>query len=259
MQIGAANARAAGILGLAAVGIFGKAGPAWAAETPAEARPPLPDAPPPVPVPWERHLEIGPDVGFAALSANRDATGVRTPVFDPTVGFGLHLNIDLMRNLGFTAYFVDARHTMTLPPGSLGLSGKIEADAAVHTFRFGARLSPSVSLSSRMRLWATAGLGWGRLEFPRMTATDPGGAPFRIRERADSVLEFPVGLGAGFELIRRWLSVQLELTYAVDMAQVGTGQDTAQAIDDYGYKRSIGGLPRLNGFFVETIGISLLL
>src|SRR6188768_1431437 len=122
MRIGSSRASAAGIGGLVAVGLCALAGLARGAEPPAEAeprreaasaRPPLPDAPAPVPVPWERHLEIGPDLVFAALPATRDATGMHTPVrFDPTVGFGLHLKIDVLRYLGVTAYFVDARHKM---------------------------------------------------------------------------------------------------------------------------------------------------
>ncbi len=80
-----------------------------------------------------------------------------------------------------------------------------------------------------------------------------------IRERADSVVELPVGLGASFEVIPRWLSIQLELTYAFDVGQVGTGQDRAQAIGDDGRKLDIGGLPRLDGLLVQTVGISLLL
>src|SRR5262245_34151812 len=120
MQVGAARASAAGIVGLVALGWFGSAAPAYATEPPP--RPPLPEAPPPTPVPWERHLEFGPDLAIAALVASRDAMGVRTPVrFSPTAGFGLHLTVDLLRYLRFSAYFVDARHKMTLPTGSLGL------------------------------------------------------------------------------------------------------------------------------------------
>jgi hypothetical protein len=53
--------------------------------------------------------------------------------------------------------------------------------------------------------------------------------------------------------------VHLELSYAFDLSQEGTGQRGAQAIDAAGKKRDIGGLPRLSGLFVQTLGVSLLL
>jgi hypothetical protein len=212
-----------------------------------------------VPLPWERHLEFGPDVAFVSLPASADADDRATPVrFDPAIGFALHLNIELIRYLRFTAYLVDSRHTLQLPPGSLGLEGEIHAER-VHTFRFGARFSPTLPLTTRARLWGTLGMGWGQLEFSPMTVKEPGLRSFMIRKRADSVLELPLGVGAAFEVVPRWLSVQLEFTYAFDLKQQGTGQAGVQTIDDAGRKRAVGGLPRLDGLLVQTFGVSLLL
>jgi hypothetical protein len=258
MRVGEAKASAAVAFGAAVLLLSGVSRGEPAPPEPPP-RPPLAKAPPAVPLPWERHLELGADVAFVALPASADAEGRATPIrFDPAFGFALHLNIDVFRYLRFTTYLVDSRHTMSLPPGSLGQPGTIE-DARVHTFRFGARASPSLPLTERVRLWATAGMGWGQLEFSRMTITDPSKNPFTIRERADAVLELPLGIGASFEVIPRWLSVQLEVTYAFDLGQEGTGQSEAQAIDDAGKKRRIGGLPRLSGLLVQTLGVSLLL
>lgn len=253
MRVGEARASAAVAFGVTLLFLNGVA----RAEPPP--RPPPAPAQASVPLPWERHMELGADVAFVALPASADAEARATKVrFDPAIGFALHLNIDLLRYLRFTAYLVDSRHTMSLPPGSLDQPGSIE-DAQAHTFRLGARFSPTLPLTERVHLWATVGMGWGRLEFSRMTVTDPGRDPFTIRERADAVLELPLGIGASFEVVPRWLRVQLELTYALDLGQEGTGQDRAQAIDDAGQKRSVGGLPRLSGLLVQTLGVSLLL
>lgn len=256
MRVGSRRTSAAMALGMAVLGLSSAA---RAADEPPP-RPPLPDAPKQARLPWERHADIGADFAIAEIPVHVSGSGMLTPVrFHAAPGFGLHLDIPLFEKLGFTAYFLDARHTMVLPPGSLGFAGKITPDAAAHSFRFGARFSPTIPLTSRLKIWATAGAGWGRIEFPRMTATDPGGAPFMIRERADSVVELPVGLGASFEIIPRWLSIRVEATYAGVLGQVGTGQDTAQAIDDHGMKRTIGSLPHLSGILAQTIGLSLLL
>lgn len=256
MRVGEARASAAVAFGLWVILLSGAAR-AEAPEPPA--RPPLPPEPPAAPLPWERHLEIGPDIAVVALPASTNAEAKGTSArFYPALGFALHLNIELMRHLRFTAYVVDSRHGMSLPPGALGPPGEI-TDAAVHTFRFGTRFSPTLPLTERARLWATAGVGWGRLEFSRMTVAEAGHDPFTIRERAVAVVELPLGVGASFEVVPRWLSVQLELTYAFELGQYGTGQEGAQAIDAAGKKRSIGSLPRLDGLLVQTVGVSLLL
>src|SRR4051812_31044017 len=133
------------VIGAAAFG----AGPARAAD-PAEAtaddadrkppRPPLPPPPPRAPLPWEEHLEVGAGVAFAFLPATTDGLGKPTNVrLLPSLGVHAHVGWRVLRYLSFTAYLVDARHPLVLPPGSLGQSGRVESDA-VHTYAFGARV-----------------------------------------------------------------------------------------------------------------------
>lgn len=222
-------------------------------------RPPLPPAPAPLPVPWERHLDLGLDGAIVVTLANADGAGQPTPVrFRPAVGLGARLSIDVLRWLRFSAYLVDARPPLTLPEGALGGPGTVASDWA-HVFRFGARFAPMLALTDRLRLWASAGIGWGRIEYPRMSVTEPGRAAFMIRERADSVLDLPVGIGASFEVIPRWLRLELDLSYGIGLSQQGTGLDAAQAIDAEGRKRVIAGLPKIDGTVVQTLGVSLLL
>jgi hypothetical protein len=124
---------------------------------------------------------------------------------------------------------------------------------------FGVRFSPSIAFTSRFRGWLTAGFGWGRFEYPRMAAQDPGQAVFSIPERSAYAIEIPLGLGLSVDLIPRWLSIQAELTAAPIVGQLGTAVTTAQAIDAAGKKRTIGPLPDIDASIVQSLGLSLLL
>jgi hypothetical protein len=177
---------------------------------------------------------------------------------DATLGYGVHLNWQLVRHLRFTLYFEGARHAVELGKDALGLPGYVTSDS-VNTYMFGVRFSPSLAFTSRMRGWLTAGFGWGRFEFPRMKAQDAGQAAYTLPERSEYVAEIPLGVGLSFDLIPRWLSVQAELVASPLFGQVGTAVITSQAIDAEGKKRTVGALPDLNASIVQSIGFSLLL
>jgi len=222
------------------------------------ARPPLPPAPETKPLPWQHHLDIGPLFALVARPASHDDKGQPSAVrYAPGFGVGVGLRLPVHRNLDVAGYFVDSQHVVELPPGALGVAGTIESPR-VHAFSFGARVAPALSLGPRTRAWLSAGAGWGRLEFDRMKATEPLGA-FTIRERSMSFVEISLGLGASFEVIPRWLRVQLEVTGAFVPSQVGSAIERAQAIDAAGKKRTILGLPKLDGVITPSLGLMLLL
>ena len=234
-------------------------------ETPARTR--LPPGPPAEKVPWERHIEIGGDFVFIQRPASTDAAGKPSPIrYEPTVGFGLHARWDIFKYLRFAAYFINANHDVELPAGSLppteaatspGTNGTMSMDP-VHTFSFGARLCPTLPISLRARAWASVGAGWGRIQFGRMTIHDPTG-DIVVRERAGPFVEFPLGIGGSFDVIPRWLSVEIELTGAFVTSQSGENLTDVQAIDKAGKKRAVGGFPEIDGTLVQTVGLSLIL
>src|SRR4051812_3502589 len=141
---------------------------------PREARPPEPTLPPPRPLAWQQHVEVGGGLAFVEMPASVDGaknpTGVR---FTPHYGFHVDLTWPIFRYLRFTGYLVEHDNPLDLPRGSLGLMGTIAA-SSVHAYSFGVRFSPTLPIGPRVRLWLTAGAGWGRLEYGRFTITDPG-------------------------------------------------------------------------------------
>ncbi|MEO7330750.1 MAG: hypothetical protein ABI193_19395 [Minicystis sp.] len=265
--------------GLAGAGLLA---PAWAADpgpTPAVApapakvaitpekaapqlaRPPLPPVPPPPSLPWERHLEIGADLAVVVRPGSRDPTGLSTPIrLRPAPAWGIHLGWQVLRYLHFSGYFIGAAHELDqLPPGSFGQTGVVFASETAHTYVFGARVMPTYPFTDRLRAFAIAGAGWGKIAYPRLQVTEGAHPPFTIHERNAYLVELPVGLGVSYEIIPHVLNLDLSFTGAFLLSQQGEALQKSQAIDYAGKKRSVGAAPELDGSFVQTLGVSLIL
>jgi len=222
-------------------------------------RPPLPPAPPREPLPWHERLEVGGGMAVAAVLSAKD--GDRNPSavrLKPGVGFNIRLSWQVLPYLWFTGYLVESRHPLDLPAGSLGLPGAMTGDAA-WMYTFGARVSPTLPIGTRVRLWLTAGAGWGRVGYPRLCPKQPCAGALLVRERAASMVEIPLGFGAAFEVIPRWLRVHAELTGSVLPSQKGEALEHTQTIDAAGKKRDVGPMPWFDGTITQTIGLSLVL
>jgi hypothetical protein len=228
-------------------------------------RPAMAEEPPRASMRWKRRLELGGDVAFVsrpfagALATSR----VR---YQPAVGWGLHLAWPATEWLRIQAYFVDAHHDLVIPqgalatgaPGSISAAATVEA-AAVPTFVFGAKVAPTLAFGSRLRAWLSAGVGWGRFEFPSMVVTEPRGQRYEIREREGVVVEFPLGIGASFDVIPRWLAVVYEASGAPITGQSGDAHEIFQALDPAGNPREVGAFGAAEVSFVQTVGLSLIL
>jgi hypothetical protein len=217
-------------------------------------RPPLPDVPGPPPLRWDQHLEVGGGLAIVAEPVTTDGDGKPTAIrLRPNAGFHFRLSWEVFRYLWFTGYVVESDHTLDLPPGSLGLPGTLTASSA-HTYTFGARISPTLPIGSRVRLWLTAGAGWGVVQYPILQ-----GAGFTVHARTADVVEVPLGIGAAFEVIPRWLRIHLELTGAVVPSQTGDALDDSGQTIINGKMRSVGPMPRLDAIITQTLGLSLVL
>jgi len=224
------------------------------------ARPPLPSRAPAVPVPWVRHVDIGGGLALVNRIAATDApAGTKTPVrYSPSLGFGLWARWEIVRWLRMNLYFVRSGHEAGMPPGALGLPGDA-APVDLYTYSFGARLAPTLQFGPRLRGWVSAGAGWGRIEVERFEVTQPNGGTFMVRNRAASFVELPFGLGASFDVIPKWLAVEVEVMGAFNVGERGDALREAQAIDSAGRRIDVGPFPEIRGSFVQTIGLSLVL
>lgn len=228
-------------------------------------RPPLPPAPPRTRLPWARHIEIGPDIALVNRFGSNDAEGQPTGIrLKPAVGLGVHARWEIFDYLRFSAFFVHAEHELALQTGALAQPGPITAQPreggapTVRSLALGARLAPTLPLGDRARSWLSVGVGYDRFDFDRMRVSDPGGE-FTVRERGASYVEIPLGLGVSFDIIRRWLTIELETSGAFVLGRGGDATREGQAIDAQGRRRTIGALPQTRGSFVQTLGLSLVL
>jgi hypothetical protein len=239
---------------------------------PATLLPPRPPEPPrraSYDLPWERHVEIGPDVAFVDHTSHADALGADSGVkYASTFGFGVHASWAMWRYLQLSLFFFNSSHALDMKSGALGVAGTITSDS-VATYSLGARVQPMIPLGPRVRVWASLGVGWQRFDFPRMEVNEPGascpvntytpGSCYMVYERANSMAEFPFGVGASFEVVPRWVAIQAELTALVPAWQAGTAVDPLPVVDDRGHNRVLGGLPVVDLTLVGTLGLSIIL
>lgn len=223
-------------------------------------RPPLPPRAPAAPVPWTRHVDIGGGLALVnRVAATEAPAGTTTPVrYTPSLGFGLWARWDIVRWLRVNLYFVRSQHDAGMPPGALGLPGDPDP-VGLYTYSFGARLAPTWHFGPRLRTWVSAGAGWGRIEVDPFLVRQDGGGSFNVRGRAASFVELPFGLGASFDLIPKWLALEIEVVGAFNVGERGDALREGQAIDARGRRVDVGPLPEISGSFVQTLGLSLVL
>jgi hypothetical protein len=221
------------------------------------ARPPLPPKAEAPSIPWQDQIQIGGDAVFAVRTVHADnGSGI---TYSPTLGFGLHARWDMLSFLRFTAYFIDARHDVPKHAGVLSCQpiacGSLYV-GSIHTFVFGARFQPMLRVTSRLRTWASFGIGWGRLEVPQMQVAD-GSGTFPVYPRSDPFVEFPLGVGLSFDVIRDWLAVEYEFHGAFISDQGGEAVNPILTVDAAGHTRQIGGFAPFAASFTNTLGLTL--
>jgi hypothetical protein len=223
------------------------------------ARPPLPEAPPREPLRWGEHLEVGGGLAIVASpgsdAVDKAATGVS---LKPGAGFHLRLSWEVFRWLWFTPYLVEARRPLTIGRGALGLADQ-ELQGTAWMYGFGARVSPTLPIGDRVRLWVTAGAGWSRLNYSRLCPKGGCGTSNVVRERAANMVEVPLGLGAAFEIVPRWLRIHAETTWSLLPSQTGEALEHGQTIGADGKIRDVTGMPHLQGALTQIVGLSLVL
>jgi len=226
-------------------------------------RPPRPDVLPPLvvkPPPPTRHIDVGGGVALVhRVASSQTSQGPSNIAYPTALGFGLWARWSAARYVRLNLYALRASSNVDLPQSSLGLSGN-PGEVNVTTYSFGLRVAPTLPLANdRGRAWLSAGIGWGRLQLGRFDVATSSTTHFQVRDRSASFVELPIGLGVSFDLIPNWLSVELESTASLHVAERGDALRSAQAIDSAGKRVPIGPFPELGATFVNMLGHSLLL
>lgn len=207
--------------------------------------------------PRERHVDLGASFVFISPVSNSLEDEPPRLRYRPGPGASAYARVVILPWLQASFVFSWAAHPLDIDDQALGVSGPFEA-GEMTSYRLEAHALPTLPLGDRARIFAILGLGWGRLEVGPMYAHDAAGR-FLIRGRGASYFDVPAGLGASVELIRGWLGLDLALWGAPTFAKDGTAHTPLSAIDASGKPQTVGPLPETPVWFVQSLGVSLLL
>jgi hypothetical protein len=194
-----------------------------------------------------------------------DGDGNATPIrFRPGIAFNGDLSWQVCRFFRFTGYVLEHDHPIQWGDNPLGRPlGNSLPPASAHMYSFGARFSPTLPIGRRVRLWITAGAGWGRVEYARLSVSPPASLSgpvnpiVTVPARGESLFEVPVGLGGSIVLVPRWLSLRFELTGAFVPSQIGEALTHGQYIDALGKAQDLPPMPKLDAVFVQSVSLAL--
>lgn len=177
--------------------------------------------------------------------------------YAPTVGVDVAMRFPIFRYLEAGVGATFAMPTVAYDHDALGLDGYYDGGALARV-QGEIRLYPTLPLTDRVTLFAIVGAGFGRLEFPAVEVEAPRLGTTTIAARGASFFDFPIGVGASFTLVPRWLSLELSLDVAPMLLKDGDAFVPVQAIER-GKKVHASALPKIDATYRQTLGLSLLL
>ncbi|HEU4411825.1 MAG TPA: hypothetical protein VFS43_41680 [Polyangiaceae bacterium] len=174
------------------------AAPAWRPELPSDRFLRRPEPRPPL-------LEIGPSLVYAVRVTEGEG-----PSYKSTFAPSFALRARLRSWLVIGARYLSVAHELNLPPNSFGLEGDTyEVPRRTFVRTLDAYLHPTLRPTEWLSVWATVGLGWGQFTLPPVRVTNPPGGS-SLRARTGVFADVPLGLGVGYNLPFRWLTVSAE-------------------------------------------------
>jgi opacity protein-like surface antigen len=191
----------------------------------------------------------------AASDANENPDGI---------GYGPGLQLSFQARgyvwswLNAAIYHRRASHEIDLPRGAAGLDYEHISMDKVLVYSLGARLEPTYHVSEAFRTWVSVGVGWGRMTLGKVHVQESDRS-YTVPDRAGVFVEVPLGLGASYEVVPRWLAVQAEADIAHLSNQSGGLHGSTPYVDSNGSLHFAGPMPTqvVSGSFL--LGVSLLL
>jgi hypothetical protein len=195
-------------------------------------------------------VELGPDFG----AARRVAASGYGVTYDAAFAYGAHIQVPIARLLRFTAYYARIAQRIDMRPGALGIGAPVSPKDELDSYVIGARLQPTVHLSSRLRLWLDLGAAWGVMTSPVLHVD--AAAPYEVGRHPEAFAEFPFGAGGEFD----WWPERAGVTVDVTGGLISGGFDQAdrlQTIDASGRLVAVPPLPSFSSSWSATLGIVL--
>ncbi len=208
----------------------------------------------PAPIPLSQNQEVAKqkhiDVGFGPSFITRHVDESKIH-YKPSIGYQIQAAWNIFSLLETQVYVSHSNHALSFQKNAILPNSVTESDSA-ESYSLGACLG--LSFFQGYSIGLKAGIGWGRMEFPKMNVTDSSGTYF-VDERAFSFVEIPLGLGVSYPLLKNWISIYGESTYFLHSSQKGGAIENSQTVNGFGEIVHVSGLPKFQSSWSQTIGL----
>jgi hypothetical protein len=225
---------------------------------------PLPDPttwhqePPPVlerprPIAHVPKVEVGIDAGVVSRPSKGDLVH-----YGVGWGVGGHARVDLLKGLAARVHARIERNSVTLDDGALGLPSGTRYDApSFQRVVLGFTLEPTWTPLPRLDVWLGLGLGWGRTTEGRLYASGAESVTLPIRSAV--FVEFPASIGVRYQVIPRFIVVNLIGSASLVTNQSGGLEDVYATPGRSGLLVNVGAFPAFQTSFAALAGVGVLL
>lgn len=202
--------------------------------------------------PPARNAEVGANFGIVSRPAEN-----ATVDYSAGMAYGGFVRVDVLPWLGAR---ISARvETGTVSPrdGFLGIPGVHFPDADVTRPYLSVSAEPTWSPLEQLSLWVGVGVGWGRTSCPPLHSIDADNV--LVPSRAGVFVDFPLSIGARYEVIRNWLVLQGSGSVSLLTSQSGSLFEPIRIPDQSGQLATASAFPELGTSFTLLAGVAVLL
>ena len=210
---------------------------------------------------YSRKVLLGPEAGVVFRSSQDDRVS-----YAAGFAWGVHARVELLPWLGFRAGYLVSRHPADIEDDALGNPNTRYSSPTLSVHHIAGRIEPTWVATDELRLFASLGIGWSRItaETIDLSPAAPalgtaGGTELEVRKQTGVMLEYPLGLGASYDVVPRWVALSLALWAAPLSNQTGDAFESTQTVDQDGMLTSVQGLPKFAATFGGTLGLSIIL
>lgn len=184
-----------------------------------------------------RWSSVGAFVGMVYRPSTSDS--IR---YKPGLAYGGYFRPELLSWLGVRLFYRKEFIPVVVESGGFQVMGTPNLDfrqSKLNVTSLGFRIEPAWVLHPRLRVLGV--LGWSWLRFVAELPTAPG---FKLRaDRAGVEMNWQLGLGVSFDLVKNWAELSVASTYNFVASQGGNAYKPIQAVYE-GEKVHLGPLPR---------------
>jgi opacity protein-like surface antigen len=200
-----------------------------------------------------RRVELGIDGGVGNRPASSGAVH-----YGVTSAFGFHARIDPLKWLGVRVVVRYESNGVSFDAGALGLpNGTTYDQSALARVYLGAAVEPTWSPVERLGLFAGLGAGWARSTAQELHTS--GAEVVELPIRSSVFLEFPLSIGARYEVVRNWVMLSLAGSVGFLSNQDGKMLSSEQTPGKSGQLVTVGGFPEFGTSWNLLAGVGVLL